>query len=195
MVAALNELFEVVVPIIARHGGHVDKFEGDGLLAVFGAPGAVRRPRRPRGARGVRDRRGRSTRAAGPASCGSASASTRAASSPAPIGGAGRLNFSVIGGAVNIASRVEALTRETGDDILITGETWTQVSHAFEAENRGHFEVRGVAEPVTVFAPQVAGQATADVGADGDGEGEVDEERDGNLLGGLLRLPLGRMRR
>ena len=38
MVAALNRLFEVIVPIIAGHGGHIDKFEGDGLLAVFGAP-------------------------------------------------------------------------------------------------------------------------------------------------------------
>ena len=38
VVTALNRLFEVIVPIIAQHGGHVDKFEGDGLLAVFGAP-------------------------------------------------------------------------------------------------------------------------------------------------------------
>ena len=38
VVACLNELFEIVVPVIASHGGHVDKFEGDGLLAVFGAP-------------------------------------------------------------------------------------------------------------------------------------------------------------
>ncbi len=38
VVGALNRLFEVIVPIIARHGGHIDKFEGDGLLAVFGAP-------------------------------------------------------------------------------------------------------------------------------------------------------------
>ncbi len=45
VVAALNRLFEVVVPVIARHGGHVDKFEGDGLLAVFGAPRALPRPR------------------------------------------------------------------------------------------------------------------------------------------------------
>src|ERR687886_1953610 len=38
VVATLNRLFELVVPIIRAHGGHVDKFVGDGLLAVFGAP-------------------------------------------------------------------------------------------------------------------------------------------------------------
>src|ERR671933_562460 len=38
VVAALNRLWECVVPVIHDHGGHVDKFVGDGLLAVFGAP-------------------------------------------------------------------------------------------------------------------------------------------------------------
>src|SRR5207244_4178301 len=38
VVATLNRLFELVVPLIHKHGGHVDKFVGDGLLAVFGAP-------------------------------------------------------------------------------------------------------------------------------------------------------------
>ena len=74
------------------------------------------------------------------------------------IGGAGRLNFSVIGGAVNIAARVETQTRETGDHILITSETWTRLSHEFEAESRGKFDLRGVAEPVALYAPQLAGQ-------------------------------------
>ena len=38
VVATLNRLFEQVVPIVHAHDGHVDKFIGDGLLAVFGAP-------------------------------------------------------------------------------------------------------------------------------------------------------------
>ncbi|MDX6616110.1 MAG: adenylate cyclase, partial [Solirubrobacterales bacterium] len=38
VVGRLNDLFEVVVPIVARHRGHVDQFIGDGLMAVFGAP-------------------------------------------------------------------------------------------------------------------------------------------------------------
>src|SRR5204862_3589549 len=39
VVSTLNRLFERVVPIIHAHGGHVDKYVGDGLLAVFGGPG------------------------------------------------------------------------------------------------------------------------------------------------------------
>ena len=69
VVAALNALFEVMVPIVADHGGHVDKFLGDGLLAVFGAPeGYATTPTarwpgaRPRGGAAARggagDRRG-----------------------------------------------------------------------------------------------------------------------------------------
>jgi adenylate cyclase len=38
VVAAINRLFERIVPIVHAHGGRVDKFVGDGLLAVFGAP-------------------------------------------------------------------------------------------------------------------------------------------------------------
>ena len=46
VVAALNRLFERIVPLVHRHGGHVDKYAGDGLFAVFGAPRTVCRSRR-----------------------------------------------------------------------------------------------------------------------------------------------------
>ena len=38
VVARLNEFYELVVPVLVRHGGHANKFVGDGLLGVFGAP-------------------------------------------------------------------------------------------------------------------------------------------------------------
>ena len=107
------------------------------------------------------------------------------------IGGGGRLNFSVIGGVVNVASRVEQHTRETGDDILITGATWNLVSHRFEVDSRGKVELRGVAEPVSLYAPH---RAAAGVAATEDGrDGERDDGDGGS--GRRLRLPLPRLLR
>jgi adenylate cyclase len=175
VVTALNRLFEVIVPIIARHGGHVDKFEGDGLLAVFGAP----EPFPDHADRAVSaaceigsavndEGRAGELRVGVGVNTGTVIAGA--------IGGAGRLNFSVIGGAVNVAARVEARTRETEDNILITGETWTRLSHKFEVESRGRVELRGVGEPVALYAPRPTGEAEPavepeEVGAGGDGAG------------------------
>ena len=50
------------------------------------------------------------------------------------IGGAGRLNFSVIGDAVNVAARVEAATREVGRDVLITERTLERMRAEIEVE-------------------------------------------------------------
>ena len=105
-----------------RHGGHANKFVGDGLLGVFGAPDRLRRPRRPRGRRRAGDRRaGRASATA--TSCGSASASNSGPVVAGTVGGGGRVEFTVIGDAVNTAARVEEVTRETGDDVLITEAT------------------------------------------------------------------------
>ena len=176
VVASLNALFEVIVPIIAAHGGHIDKFEGDGLIAVFGAP----EPFPDHADRAVRaaceigtavNERG----AAGELRVGVGVNSGNVIAGA--IGGAGRLNFSVIGDAVNVAARVEAHTRETGDTILITGETWTRLSHEFEVDSRGKAELKGVAEPVSLYAPQFAGQVEMSpeprAASSGDGESAV----------------------
>jgi class 3 adenylate cyclase len=194
VVAALNGLFEVIVPIIARHGGHVDKFVGDGLLAVFGAPEMYR------------DHAERAVRAA----CEIAVAVNEEARAgelrvgigvntgrvvAGAIGGAGRLNFSVIGGAVNVAARVEDQTRQTGDSILITAETWRRVADGFEAEDRGTVRLRGIAEPVELYAPRHPRPAEA-VGAVRDGDERADGEREGiGPFGITLRLPRPRSRR
>lgn len=158
VVASLNALFEVIVPIVAEHGGHVDKFLGDGLLAAFGAPegwidhadravaaglqiaSAVNQP----GARLL-------------VGVGINTGSVIAGS----IGGAGRLNFSVIGDAVNVAARVEAATRETGDDLLITSATRDAMTRPLALVSRGTVPLKGKSEPVEVLAFVSAGEQTA----------------------------------
>src|SRR3954452_655024 len=148
VVASVNALFEVMVPIIARHGGHVDKFMGDGLLATFGAPeGFVDHADRAvaAGAEIVQAINGPDAelRVGVGVNTGAVVAGS--------IGGAGRLNFSIIGDPVNTAARVEAATRDTGDDLLITRETCEWLARPLPLVSRGTVPLKGKAEPVEVF--------------------------------------------
>jgi adenylate cyclase len=71
--------------------------------------------------------------------------------------GGGKLDFTVIGDTVNTASRVEKLTRETGDDVLITEATRGRLTRpGVEWEERAE-AVRGKADPVRVCRPLAAG--------------------------------------
>jgi adenylate cyclase len=189
VVAALNGLFEVMVPIIARHGGHVDKFEGDGMLAVFGAPEAYP----DHGDRAVRAACEIATAVNGRGEAGELRVGIGVNSGrviAGAIGGAGRLNFSVIGAAVNVAARVEAATREFEDEILVTTDTWKLLSSEFDADSRGKVELRGIEEPVTLYAPRVAGRPAAEPEPAGDaGDGLP------SLRGLRSRLPRPRLRR
>ncbi len=158
VVSRLNELFEIVVPIVGRHTGHVDKFLGDGLLGVFGAPepypdhadravlAACEMAAKVNSSEdlGLRIGVGVNT---GPVIAGS-------------IGGGGRLNFSVIGDAVNVAARVEAATREVGEDVLISERTLERLTSRIEVVDCGERELKGIDEPLPLYAPRVesAGQ-------------------------------------
>ncbi len=158
VVAALNELFEQIVPIIHEHGGRVDKFVGDGLLAVFGAP------------RRKRDHADQALAAAcaiaeqvhsehglefgiglnsGPVVAGN-------------LGGDGRLEFSVIGDAVNVAARVEAATRDTGDIILLAEDTRVALADGHPAVVERHgVELKGKREAVRVFALETVRESSS----------------------------------
>ena len=150
VVATLNRLFGLVVPIVREQGGHIDKFVGDGLLAVFGAPRraddhaerALAAARKAAAA--VRREFGDQLRVgiglnSGPVVAGS-------------IGGSGRLDFSVIGDAVNVAARVEAATRTTGDSVLLSEETRRLLSDSDSLQRREGVELKGKADPVTLYA-------------------------------------------
>ena len=166
IVSRLNELYECVVPIISRHRGHVDQFIGDGLLAVFGAPERTE-DHADRAvqcaveiARTVNSRRPGGFNVKVGVNSGTVVVGS--------IGGAGRLAFSVIGDAVNVASRVEEMTRETGDPVLITGDTRVLLSETIEVASRGDREIKGTGRSMEIYAPivpfAVATQPGDDVG-------------------------------
>jgi class 3 adenylate cyclase len=151
-VSFLNEFFDVVVPCVTEHGGHANKFLGDGVLAVFGAPErapdhADRALQAAQAiAQAVAERFGGDVRigvgiSSGPVVVGS-------------VGGGGRLEFAVIGDPVNVAARVEAITRETGDQILLTEATRCLLSEKESGvEARGEAQLRGIAEPIALYSP------------------------------------------
>lgn len=156
VVSTLNRLFEVAVPVVREHGGHVDKFIGDGMLAVFGAP----RPSADHADRAlaaaceisatVEKNLGDELRIGIGLNSGTVVAGN--------IGGGGRLEFSVIGDAVNVAARVEAATRETGDAVLLSGETKRRLEGTdVELSERAGIELKGKSGPATLFAPLAVG--------------------------------------
>ena len=151
VVGRLNDLYDQVVPVITEHGGHANKFIGDGLLAVFGAPERLEdhADRAVAAAREiaevVRDRYEGELRVGVGVNSGTVMAGT--------VGGGGRLDFTVIGDVVNTAARVESATRETGDDLLITEATRSLLDDAGPAwEERPAIALKGKREKVALYA-------------------------------------------
>lgn len=150
-VARLNELYDIVVPIVVAHRGHANKFIGDGLMAVFGAPDRVAQHadhavaaaleiiRHVRTSLGDRLRIGVGVNS-GPALVGT-------------VGGGGRLDFTVIGDTVNTAARVESTTKITGDDLLITETTRARLTDPATWLERPAIELKGKQDAVRLYAP------------------------------------------
>jgi adenylate cyclase len=158
VVEALNELFEAIVPCIHEQGGQVDKFVGDGLIAVFGAPErqedhAKRAVATAREIVEKLEEKGGRLRVGVGVNTGSVIAGT--------VGGGGRVDFTVIGDTVNTAARVEQATRETGDDLLITEATYEAIDADGEWEERDPVELEGKREPVKLYAPVARSDAPA----------------------------------
>jgi class 3 adenylate cyclase len=150
-VARLNAFYELVVPVITEHGGHANKFVGDGLLAVFGAPDTLADHADRCVAASLAIARKVQERDGGPVSIGIGVNSGEVVAGT--VGGGGRVEFTVIGDVVNTAARVEEATRQTGDVILVTAAT-----RALLREDHGGLEPRpsiplkGKRELVELFA-------------------------------------------
>lgn len=164
----LDEYFDVMTRIIFRHGGMVNDFIGDAVMAVFGAP------------LGDRDHAMHAVQAALAMDEGLQALNARWAEAGLPplrmgigvhsgevfagnVGGRSRTKYTIVGDAVNVGSRVEGLNKELGTTILITEATFSILAGRVKARDCGPLPVKGRHEPVRVF--ELQGVATEAVGA------------------------------
>jgi adenylate cyclase len=152
VVSRLNAFYATVVPVLERHGGHANKFVGDGLLGVFGAPERLvdHADRAVLAALDIARTVHETYRDGLQIGIGVNSGPVLAGT----VGGGGHVEFTVIGDAVNTAARVEEVTKLTGDDVLITEATRKLLVLPFRGfEERPTVALKGKSERVRLYAP------------------------------------------
>jgi len=154
VVAYLESLFEFMIEIVNRHHGVINKFLGDGFMAVFGAPlsdgadclnGLA-------AAREILSRIEDEVAAARvlPTRVGIGVHSGEAVTGS--IGSSLRREYTVIGDVVNVASRIEQLNKQFGSQLLISETVWQTVRDKIEdATAMGAVQVKGREAPIQVY--------------------------------------------
>lgn len=154
IVATLNEYFTIVVDVIAAHEGVLDKFIGDGLMAVFGSPVAQPDHALRAVATGLEIEAAlqgfnlrRAERGLAPVAVGIGVNSGPAVSGN--LGSLKRMEFTVIGDTVNLASRLEhqALTGQ----VLIGRTTYELCRDRVDCESLGAVPIKGKKDPVEIW--------------------------------------------
>jgi len=159
VVRLLNEYYGHMVEKIFHHGGTLDKFIGDGMMAYFGAPlpdpahathaldcamamidelARLNGERAARGEPALRIGIGLHTGVAVVGDIGSP---------------ARRLEYTAIGDTVNVAARLEGLTKEAGTPIVVSAATREQVGARYAWRELPPMIVRGKREPIALYAP------------------------------------------
>lgn len=153
----LNAFYERACFIIRAHGGHVNKFLGDGVLALFGAPEPL-----PHHARSAVECARQLARAAD---------ELRAQGGVwdelqigvgldtgdvvlGAVGSSDRLEYTAIGATVNRAARLQALTSTTGRRIVLSARTATELDSEDSLLPLGEARIKGVDRPVRIYTPR-----------------------------------------
>ncbi|MEI8255220.1 MAG: adenylate/guanylate cyclase domain-containing protein, partial [Deltaproteobacteria bacterium] len=156
LVRLLNEYFTEMVSIVMEHDGVVDKYIGDAIMAVFGAP--VMRPEDAvnavRAAVAMRKSLARlnerlAARGDPPLRTGIGLHTGEVVAGN--IGSEQRMEYTVIGDAVNLASRLESATKELGIEILMSATTYELVKSEIDAKPVDEIKVKGRDQAVMVY--------------------------------------------
>jgi adenylate cyclase len=155
-VRQLNEYFGAVTEAIFREEGTVDKFIGDAVMAVFGAPlPQADHPRRAvRAALGMLsalEELNRRWREEGRPEWRIGVGIATGVAIVGNIGSARRTEFTVIGDTVNLASRLEGQNKALGTEILVSDATAARLGDGFAPRPHGEIRVKGKERPVTVY--------------------------------------------
>jgi adenylate cyclase len=152
----LNDYFDAMSEPVARHGGEILKFIGDGMLAIFplSQPSAcanlLRAVSEARQAMVALNERRNNEAGRAPLNYGIGIHVGDVMYGN--IGSRARLDFTVIGPAVNMASRLESLTKQLGRTVLLSRAFADFVKDDFDLERVGEFPVRGFNDPIELFA-------------------------------------------
>ncbi len=159
VVAQLNEFFEAVIRCVECEGGHVNQFQGDGVLCVFGAPDDQpdHAARALRAARAVRREIGTSRPGGLDAAIGISSGKVVAGN----VGGINRYEYTVVGDSTNEASRLTERAKPMSSRTLASKKTIDLAGdEATHWEEVGTLPLRGRAEPTVAYEPALDTLAT-----------------------------------
>ncbi|MGH7931901.1 MAG: adenylate/guanylate cyclase domain-containing protein [Candidatus Binataceae bacterium] len=157
VVQLLSEFFDRMVEVILRHHGTIDKFLGDGMMVMFGAPlddpyqeehavvAAVEMQTELRALCAKWETEGRR-----PIKMGIGINSGAAV--VGNIGSEEHMEYTAIGDTVNLAARLETATKELGAEIIVSEQTYGAVRPLFRWKPAGNVTVRGRSEPVRAYS-------------------------------------------
>ena len=166
VVRLLGEYFERMVEVVMRHQGTIDKFLGDGMMVIFGAPLDDAYQEEHAVAAAIEMQRELSTlstkwQAEGRPTIRMGIGINSGAAIVGNIGSDQRMEYTAIGDTVNLASRLESASKELNVEIVVSEQTYDAVRPLFRWKSVGEVTVRGRVEPVRAYSVEGSNENAA----------------------------------